>query len=197
MFDNAVAPRLAFRDKDDFCTHMQTKADEQAKTPGIAIGSPEGELIIDLEISGDTQSLPLGPKASAEGLIMLCGDCFKGDSITAGIDEMKAIEAISAGEVPGSNQVQLLHFTGPPGFEFRITRARALRQEGWTKIETFNDAIDRPDPGERIDAELAELPLDGNGTPLRVLAPKQSLSHLADESFGVLGKLSGLVEWGT
>ena len=61
-FDNAIAPRFTFRNEDNFRTDMETKADHQAKTPGIAIGTPEGQLIVELEISRDAQTLPLSPK---------------------------------------------------------------------------------------------------------------------------------------
>lgn len=197
VFDDTITPRFTLGDKDDFRSDMQTKADQQSKAAGMAIGTPEGEFIIDLEIPGDTQTLPLDPERSAEGIIMLGRDSFKGNGITAGIDEMEAIEANSTGEVPRADQVHLLCHTGCPGFEFRIRRAMTPGKERSTKPVARNDAIDRPGPRKRIDAELAELPLDCDGSTLRVLPPKQSGSDLADETFDPFSDLAGLVEWGT
>ena len=195
--DDAIAPRFTLRDKDDFGADMQTEPDQEAEASGVAIGAPEGELIIDLEISGDPQTLPLAQERLADGHIMLRGDCFQSNSITAGIDEMEAVEANSAREVARPHQVQLLCNPRFPRFDFRIARARELGQNGRAKLVQVDDAIDRPDAGKRVDTKLPELPLEGNCSSLGVLLPKQSLSHFTYEPFDVPRKLSGLMVWGT
>lgn len=150
-FDNAITPGFAFRDEDDFDSKMQTEPDQEAKASGVAIRPPEGKLIVDLEISGDPQTLPLVHESPADGHIMLCEDGIQGDGITADIDEMEAVETNSVREIARPHQVQLLCHARLRRFDFRITRAWELWQDGRAKLVSMDNAVDRPNTGDGVD----------------------------------------------
>jgi len=58
FLDDAVTPGFALGNENDFHTEIQAEADKEAETAGIEIGSPKRELIVQLEITRDPQSLP-------------------------------------------------------------------------------------------------------------------------------------------
>lgn len=192
-FDNAVTPGFTFRDKDDFDSEMETKPDQEPKASRMTIRSPERELIVDLEISGDPQTVPLPQEGPTDGQIMLRGDGVQGNGITADIDEMEAVEANSAREIARPHQIQLLYQAWLPGFDFRIVRAQEPRLDRRTKLMSMDNTVDRPDAREHLDAEPPQFPLDGNGSSLSVFLRKQPISYFTDEPFDTMWELSALM----
>jgi hypothetical protein len=126
-FDNAVTPRFPFRDKDDFDAQVEAQPDHEPKASGIAIRSSERELVVDLEVSGKAQTVPLSQEGLAKGHVVLGDDCFQGNSITADIDDVEAVETNSAGEMARPDKVHLVCHTGFPCLDLRIAWSREFR----------------------------------------------------------------------
>ena len=107
--DNAITPRLSFRNEDDFNSHLQTGAQEQSQASWIAIGAAEGEFVVQLEVARESQSTPSMQEALYNGLIVLRPNRFERNGVAVGIDEVKSIKPNTAVKIPGTDQIQLMN----------------------------------------------------------------------------------------
>jgi len=119
-FDDTVTPGFSFGDKEHLHTQLQAGSDQQAETPRIAIRSSKRELVVQLEVVGQSQTTPGGKKCLYDGLITLGRDRFQRHGITEGIDEMQAIESCSAMQIPRADEVKLMNNIRSLGPEGRI-----------------------------------------------------------------------------
>jgi hypothetical protein len=110
-FDDPIAPRFSFRDKDDLDTSVKAEANHQAETAWITVGTSERKLVVNLEEPRHAQALPLSKKSPADRLCLLGFNDFEGHSVAIGVDKMAAVKANTAGEITGPDKVQLLQIT--------------------------------------------------------------------------------------
>lgn len=180
LLDNAVTPGFALGDEDDLHPQIQAEADKQAEAAGIKIGSPKRELIVELEVAGNSQPLP----GTHEGLddldVALAGQSPEGHGVAEGVDKVSTIEALFAFEVAGTDEVELMDVIRSGDFQSGIRGAAGAVNGFVHQALAFEDAVDGPDRRQGFNPHLLELPLDGQGSPLGVSGFEEPFADLAD-----------------
>ncbi len=190
-FHNPVSPRLGFGDEDDLHPQIQTEADEEPEAARVAVGPSKGQFVVHLKVARNAQFLP----GSHDGLddvgVSLVGDGGQGHDVAGGVNEMDPIESAPALKIAGSHQVQLMDIIGLLGRQRRIGLATRLVGRFNHQALPFEDPVDGPDRRERLDAELSELPLDGQGSFLSVLSGSKPFPDFTDQALHNLRGLPG------
>lgn len=134
--------------------------------------------------------LPSSDDGLYDGDVVFAGQSLEGHSIAKGIDEMGTVEALFAFEVAGTDQVELVNIVGLSCLHGWV------RDSAWTvdrvvhQALLLEDTIDGPDLGQRLNAQLLELPLDGERSLLGIFGLEESFAHFTD---GICNRLGSLV----
>lgn len=190
LLDGAITPGFALGDEEQFHTQVQAQANKKAEASGVAVGSPKGEFVVDLQGAGNPQALP----SSDDGLhnvdVVFARQSLEGRSIAKDIDEMGPVEAFFASQVAGTDQVELMDIVGLSCLHGWV------RDSAWTvdravhQALLLEDTIDGPDLGQRLNAQFLELPLDGERSLLGIFGFEESFAHCTD---GICNRLGSLV----
>ncbi len=110
--NDPVAPGFCFRDEDRFHSEVEAQTNKQPEAVGVAVGAPEGQLIVHPEPPGDAQPLP-GRHESPDNINRpLTEHGFQGHGVTEGVHDMNPIKPLPALEIAGTHQVQLVEILG-------------------------------------------------------------------------------------
>lgn len=180
LLNDTVTPGFTLGDKDNLHSQIQAEADKQAEAAGIEIGSPKRELIVELEIARDPQSLPGCHEGIHDLDVPLTGEGFKGHGIAKGINEVSPVEALFAFEVARADQVELMDVIGLGKFQSGIRGGAGVVGGFVHQALAFEDAVNGPDRREGLNPHLLELPLDGQGSLLGVLGLEEPVADLRD-----------------
>jgi len=148
---------------------VKAETDNHAEVPGIPVRPSEGEFIIQLEEARNTQTLPLCEKCLADRLSLLGLENLQGDCIAVSIDKVATVETGATGEIAWSNKIQLLEHSWGGYIDLGIWGTMTSADSLAPQVVTSDDAVDGPSSWQRIDSQLAQLPLDGHSPSLGIL----------------------------
>ena len=109
VLHHAIAPRLADRDEDRGDAIVETHAQYDPQGTWIAVASPEAQCVIDLQEHGNPHTLPAPHEACRHVMVFLGSLGLDIDPVTEDIDDVERIESPIALDIPGTDEIHLMH----------------------------------------------------------------------------------------
>ena len=146
---HAVSPRFPWRNKPELNAMMQTKPNQTTHAPRMSRTAVEDHVVIDLEMVGDSQSLPDSPYRIDSMLSTPLDHGFERTSTTGQIDAIETVKAGGTAKITGTHKIQLMDTIHAGTFQARIGFAFGLIafSPALDQSLTTQNAIDRPHRG--------------------------------------------------
>ena len=116
VLHDSVAPWLADGDEDRGNAVVKAHTQDDPQGPRMAVAPPEAQFVIKLQECRDTHGLPAPHETLSHVGVLLRSLGFDIDPVAEDIDDIERIESAVVLDVPGTDEIHLMHIVDSPRF---------------------------------------------------------------------------------